>query len=54
MAAINTQMTIICVLDSLKCKVLSDIFKEASPRWFMNLPRISVTSYQKSIQEIGP
>lgn len=44
--AINIQMKIIGIHDSLKWKFFSETLKEATLRWYMNLPRFSMTSYK--------
>lgn len=46
-SAINTQLTIIRVLDTLKCKLLSVTFRDATLQWYMDLPQASNANYQK-------
>ncbi|GAU46884.1 hypothetical protein TSUD_133830 [Trifolium subterraneum] len=42
--AVGTQTTIIGTEEHLKCKLLSSTFKDAALRWYMNLPRNSISS----------
>lgn len=51
-ASINTQMAIIWVFDSLKCKLLSITFKDVVLRWYMGLPRASITNYQELVKKL--
>lgn len=39
-------MTIIRATDSLKCKVMTETLNEAAFRWYVSLPRFSITNYQ--------
>ncbi|MCI42139.1 hypothetical protein A2U01_0063375, partial [Trifolium medium] len=43
--AVGTQTSIIGAEEHLKCKLLSGTFKDAALRWYMNLPRNSITGY---------
>ncbi|CAJ2642757.1 uncharacterized protein LOC123899916 [Trifolium pratense] len=43
--AVNTQTAIIGADEHLKCKLLSGTFKDAALRWYMNLPKNSITGY---------
>lgn len=43
---INTQMTIIGVIDALKCKLMADTLKDDALCWYMSLSKLFVTSYQ--------
>lgn len=47
--SINMQMVITREPDSLKCKLLSDTFREAALRWYMGLPRASINSYREFV-----
>lgn len=49
---IKNQMTIICVDDSLKCKLMMDTLNEAALCWYMGLPKHFVTSYQDLAKKI--
>lgn len=51
-AYINTHMTIIGANNFLKCKILYRAFKNSALRWYMNLPRFSVTSYQDLVKKL--
>ncbi|MCI53227.1 hypothetical protein A2U01_0074473, partial [Trifolium medium] len=42
---VGTQTSIIGAEEHLKCKLLSGTFKDAALRWYMNLPRNSITGY---------
>ncbi|GAU41233.1 hypothetical protein TSUD_280320, partial [Trifolium subterraneum] len=42
--AVGTQTAIIGAEDHLRCKLLSSTFKDAALRWYMNLPRHSISS----------
>ena len=44
--AVNNQMAIVTPSDSLKCKLIAGTFKDVALRWYMSLPRFSITSYQ--------
>jgi len=48
----NTQMALLGVSESLKCKLLSGTLKEAALKWYMNLPRFSVVGYQDMTRKI--
>lgn len=50
--SINTQTTIIGASDSLKCKLLSDTYVDAAQRWYMGLPRSSITNYQELARKL--
>lgn len=39
-------MLIVGASDSLKCKLMAGTFKDVTLRWYMSLPRISITDYQ--------
>lgn len=39
-------MKIVGASESLKCKLMSGKFKDVALRWYMSLPRLSITSYQ--------
>ncbi|GAU44606.1 hypothetical protein TSUD_240980 [Trifolium subterraneum] len=43
--AVGTQTSIIGAEEHLKCKLLSCTLKDAALRWYMNLPRNSITGY---------
>ncbi|MCH90725.1 gag-pol polyprotein, partial [Trifolium medium] len=43
--AVGTQTSIIGAKEHLKCKLLSGTFKDAALRWYMTLPRNSITGY---------
>jgi hypothetical protein len=43
--AVGTQTAIIGAEEHLKCKLLSSTLKDAALRWYMNLPRNSITGY---------
>jgi hypothetical protein len=43
--AVGTQTAIIGAADHLKCKLLSGTLKEATLRWYMNLPKNSIESW---------
>lgn len=45
-------MDIIRFPDSLKRKLLSNIFRDAHFRWYMGLPRLLVTSYQDLVKKL--
>lgn len=49
-ASINTQMTII--VDSLKCELLSNSFRDTTRRGHMGLPRLPVTSYHDLVKKL--
>ncbi|WJX58397.1 hypothetical protein P8452_43858 [Trifolium repens] len=55
--AVGTQTAIIGAADHLKCKLLSGTLKEAALRWYMNLPRNSITDWsdfqRKFIQQFS-
>ncbi|GAU31520.1 hypothetical protein TSUD_332960 [Trifolium subterraneum] len=42
--AVGTQTAIIGAEEHLRCKLLSSTFKDAALRWYMNLPRNSISS----------
>ncbi|GAU42950.1 hypothetical protein TSUD_142870 [Trifolium subterraneum] len=42
--AVGTQTTIIGAEEHLRCKLLSSTFKDAALRWYMNLPKNSISS----------
>ncbi|WJX38753.1 hypothetical protein P8452_26381 [Trifolium repens] len=44
--AVGTQTTILGAEEHLKCKLLPSTFKDAALRWYMNLPKNSITGYQ--------
>ncbi|WJX88497.1 hypothetical protein P8452_70580 [Trifolium repens] len=44
--AVGTQTAILGAEEHLKCKLLSSTFKDAVVRWYMNLPKNSITGYQ--------
>ncbi|KAK2433879.1 hypothetical protein QL285_019087 [Trifolium repens] len=44
--AVGTQTAILGAEEHLKCKLLSSTFKDAALRWYMNLPKNSITGYQ--------
>lgn len=46
-ASNNKQMAIIGVSISLKCNLLSRIFRDVVLQWYMGLPRASISNYQK-------
>lgn len=50
--SINTQMTIIKVFDSLKCKLLFGTFKNTTLRWYMVLPWGFIANYQKLVRKL--
>lgn len=50
-ASINTQMTIIKAPESLKCKLLSNTFKDDALRWYMGLPWAFLISYQEFVKK---
>ena len=43
---VNNQMAIVAPSDSLKCKLIAGTFKDVALRWYMSLPRLSITSYR--------
>jgi hypothetical protein len=43
--AVGTQTAIIGASEHLKCKLLSNIFKDVALRWYMNLPKHSIENY---------
>ena len=43
--AVSNQMAIVAPSDSLKCKLMAGTFKDVALRWYMSLPRLSITSY---------
>lgn len=50
--SINMQMEIIRAFGFLKCKLIYGTFKDASLRWYMGVPRLSVTSYQNLVKRL--
>lgn len=50
--AFNTCMAVVGAPDSLKCKLLADTLSEAALRWYMNLPRFSILSYQDMTRKL--
>ncbi|GAU24562.1 hypothetical protein TSUD_149030 [Trifolium subterraneum] len=57
MGSPGTQTTIIGAEDHLRCKLLSSTFKDAALRWYMNLPRHSISScadfHKKSVHQFA-
>lgn len=51
-ASINTHMTIIETPDSLKCKLLSNTFRDSIIRWYMGLPQLSVIKCQDLVKKL--
>ncbi|KAK2355274.1 hypothetical protein QL285_092698 [Trifolium repens] len=55
--AVGTQIAIIGAAEHLKCKLLSGTLKEASLRWYMNLPKNSIETWfdfqRKFIQQFS-
>jgi len=49
----NNCMAVIGAADSLKCKLLAGTFTDAALRWYINLPRFSIVSYQDMIQKLS-
>lgn len=45
-------MAIIGAPDSLKCKLLSGTFREATLRWYMGLPRATINNYQELVRKL--
>lgn len=43
--AISNQMAVIASSESLKCKLMDGMLKDIVMRWYMSLPRLSVSSY---------
>lgn len=41
----NTKMVIICVIDALKCKMLSSTFKKSARTWFITQPPCSIVNF---------
>lgn len=50
--SINTQMNIIRVPDSLKCKIFSYTFRDEGLQWYIRLPRASISSYQDLVKKL--
>ena len=50
--AFNTRMAVVGAPDSLKCKLLAGTFTNAALRWYMNLPRFSILSYQDMTRKL--
>jgi hypothetical protein len=50
--AFNTRMAVVGAPDSLKCKLLAGTFSDAALRWYMNLPRFSILSYQDMTRKL--
>jgi hypothetical protein len=48
----NTCMAIVGAPDSLKCKLLAGTFSDEALRWYMNLPRFSILSYQDMTRKL--
>lgn len=48
----NTRMAVVGAPDSLKCKLLTGTFSDAALRWYMNLPRFSILSYQDMTRKL--
>lgn len=51
-ASINTQMTIIGASDSLKRKLLSGTFRDATLQWYMGRLRASIINYQELVKKL--
>lgn len=51
-ASINTQMTIIRELDSLKWKPLSETFRDVAMWWYMGLPHAFISIYQELVKKL--
>lgn len=51
-SSINIHMAIIGAQGSLKCKLLSGTFMEASLRWCMGLPCASINNYQELVRKL--
>lgn len=49
---VNTQMTIIWAINSLKCKLIAGRTKEATLIWYMSLPRLYITNYRDMMRKI--
>lgn len=52
-ASINMQVVIIGAPDSLKCKMLSDTFKDAVLRWYMGLSRAYINNSQELVHQFS-
>jgi hypothetical protein len=50
--AFNACMAVVRAPDSLKCKLLAGTFTDAALRWYMNLPRFSIFSYQDMTRKL--
>lgn len=51
-ASINIQMAFIGEPNYLKCKRLTDTFKDVIFTWYMGLPRTSINSYQELLKKL--
>jgi hypothetical protein len=45
-------MVVVSAVDSLKCKLLAGTLTDAALRWYMNLPRFSIVSYQDMTRKL--
>lgn len=50
--SIKIHMDIFEAPDSLKCKMMSEAFKDATLRWHMDFSRASITSYQELVGKL--
>jgi len=51
--AFDTRMAVVGATDSLKCKHLAGTFTDAALRWYINLARFSIVSYQDMIRKLS-
>lgn len=52
--SINTQMATIGATNSMKCKLLSCTFRDATMRWYTCLSQVSLTSYLNLVKKLIP
>jgi len=49
----NTRMVVVGAANSLKCKLLARTFTDVALRWYINLPRFSIVSYQDMVRNLS-